>query len=64
MRFVIESDGIDVKVTGTADCDYKMMLNTALNVIDEVIKDIRETGDDAQAEEVKNLVAKAVLEMK
>ena len=63
MKFVIESDGIDVKVTGTADCNRKMMLNTALTVIDEVIKDIRETGDDAQVEEVKNLVANAVLEM-
>ena len=63
MRFVIESDGIDVKVTGTADCDRKMMLNTALTVIDEVIKDIREVGDDTQAEKVKNLVTKAVLEM-
>lgn len=63
MKFVIESDGIDVKVTGTADCDYKMMLNTALNVIDEVIKDIREVGDDEQAEMVKNMVARAVLEM-
>ena len=62
MNFMLEFDGKEIKITG-GPCDHVTMLNTMTSVIEKVIKDIRETGDDAQAEEVKNLVANAVLEM-
>lgn len=63
MNFMLEFDGKEIKITG-GPCDHVTMLNTMTSVIEKVIKDIRENEDAEQAEKVKNMVARAVLEMK
>lgn len=63
MELMIKCDGKNVEIYATEDCDCKMLLDTALNIIENSIKDIREIRDAEQAEKVKNMVARAVLEM-
>lgn len=63
MRFTIESDGKDVKITSSADCGYEMMVNTLLSTADYLIEELNVRGNRETAEKLKNAMANEILQM-